>query len=184
MYTIDTTNKQQGQAFELIANTNQSIFLAGKAGTGKTTLLKKIYKNVNKSFAVLAPTGIAAINAGGETIHSVFGFEFKVLGPKDYGRLSISKKDMLKEVDAIIIDEVSMVRCDVIDGIDRALRSVMRNGIPFGGKQMIFVGDMFQLEPVTKKEDKMILQALYGDITQYFFNAQVCNYYNLPTIFF
>ena len=75
MYTIDTTNKQQGQAFELIANTNQSIFLAGKAGTGKTTFLKKIYKNVNKSFAVLAPTGIAAINAGGETIHSVFGFE-------------------------------------------------------------------------------------------------------------
>ena len=184
MYTIDTTNKQQGQAFELIANTNQSIFLAGKAGTGKTTFLKKIYKNVNKSFAVLAPTGIAAINAGGETIHSVFGFEFKVLGPKDYGRLSISKKDMLKEVDAIIIDEVSMVRCDVIDGIDRALRSVMRNGIPFGGKQMIFVGDMFQLEPVTKKEDKMILQDLYGDITPYFFNAKVFNYYKLPTIEF
>ena len=184
MITIDSTNKQQMQAFELINHTNQSFYLAGKAGTGKTTFLKAVRSTVKKNILVTAPTGIAAINAGGETIHSLFGFPFGVLGFKENGKRSPGKSEDLRFADTIIIDEVSMVRCDMIDAIDRALRQVMKNTLPFGGKQMIFIGDMFQLEPIVTAQDKAPLRDMYNDVTPYFFNAHVFEGAPIPTIEF
>ena len=184
MTTIDSTNKQQLQAFELIKNTNQSFFLAGKAGTGKTTFLKNIQKEISRNFTVIAPTGIAAINAGGETIHSLFGFPFGVLGPKEYGKVSQTKMDILRNTDTLIIDEISMVRCDIIDAIDRTLKAIRKNAIPFGGIQVIFIGDMFQLEPIVTANDKEIIKDLYGDLVPYFFNAHIFKNYSIPTIEF
>ena len=108
---IDETNVRQEQAYELVAHTNQSFFLTGRAGTGKTTFLKNIQQSCVKNFIVVAPTGIAAIVAGGVTIHSFFGFDLNVLGPKDYGRVNEEKRNVLKSCDTIIVDEVSMVRC-------------------------------------------------------------------------
>ena len=166
-------NKELMQAYRLLKNTNTSFFLTGRAGTGKTTFVKNAQKEINKKFIVLAPTGIAAINAGGVTIHSFFGFEPKVLTPFDKARINNDTYRILRSADTIIIDEVSMVRCDIIDAMDRELQRCMRNTLPFGGKQMLFVGDMFQLEPVVITEDKEELNRLYGNRKPFFFNANV-----------
>ena len=166
-------NKELMQAYRLLKNTNTSFFLTGRAGTGKTTFIKNAQKEINKKFIVLAPTGIAAINAGGVTIHSFFGFEPKVLTPFDKARINNDTYRILRSADTIIIDEVSMVRCDIIDAMDRELQRCMRNTLPFGGKQMLFVGDMFQLEPVVITEDKEELNRLYGNRKPFFFNANV-----------
>ena len=115
---IDKNNKQQLQAYELINTTNSSFFLTGKAGTGKTTFLQTVQKEIDKNFIVLAPTGIAAMLAGGETIHSFFGLPLQICTPKTMGNINRSKISIIKRVDTIIIDEVSMVRCDIIDAID------------------------------------------------------------------
>lgn len=181
---IDSENIQQRYAFDMIAKTGNSFFLTGRAGTGKTTFLKNIQNAVDKNFIVLAPTGVAAINAGGQTIHSFFAFNFGVLGPGDYGQLNRDKVSMVRDVDTIIIDEVSMVRCDVIDAIDRTLRVYRRSSAPFGGIQMVFVGDPFQLEPVVTREDKAILQQIYGESKYYFYNSAVISRYGLPKIEF
>lgn len=183
---IDPANVRQKQAYELVAYTNKSFFLTGKAGTGKTTFLRNIQKNVDKQFIVVAPTGIAAIVAGGVTIHSFFGLDLNVLGPKDHGKnFSDEKIEAVRSCDTIIIDEVSMVRCDIIDAIDRTLRIIMKNGFPFGGKQIIFSGDMFQLPPVLRRgAETEAMKAYYGTEVPFFFKAHVFDRYKLPSIEF
>ena len=131
---IDKENKQQVMAFELIANTNSSFFLTGRAGTGKTTFLRKVQQMVAKQFVTLAPTGLAAIMAGGETIHSFFGLPMDVRTPGTMGKMNEARIQTLLHTDTIIIDEVSMVRCDIIDAIDYTMRKTLRSMQPFGGK--------------------------------------------------
>lgn len=166
---IDPQNREQQLAYELIANTNSSFFLTGRAGTGKTTFLHNVQKMVNKQFIILAPTGVAAILAGGETIHSFFGLPMEVCSPGTCGKMNETRILALLHADTIIIDEVSMVRCDIIDAIDYTMRKKLRNNMPFGGKQMVFVGDMFQLPPVVKQgPERDILKDIY-DADDFFF---------------
>ena len=176
---------QQQQAYDLIEKTNTSFFLTGRAGTGKTTFLRRVQKEIDKNFIILAPTGIAAINAGGETIHSFFGFPLHVLGPGTKTEANKEKISMMMHVDTIIIDEVSMVRCDLVDAIDYNLRRFNHTTLPFGGKQIVFVGDMFQLPPVVRAgEDAEMMKSMYGEGLPYFFKADVFRRLTLPTIEF
>ena len=171
---IDQENKQQLQAYDLIANTNSSFFLTGRAGTGKTTFLRKVQKIVNKQFVTLAPTGVAAILAGGDTIHSFFGLPMDVCTPGTMGKMNEARILTLIHTDTIIIDEVSMVRCDIIDAIDYTMRKTLRSSLPFGGKQIIFVGDMFQLPPVLKKgAESDLMHDLYHADDCFFYKADV-----------
>lgn len=170
------------QAYRLLKNTNTSFFLTGRAGTGKTTFIQNAQKEIKKNFVILAPTGVAAINAGGMTIHSFFGFEPKVLTPYDRASINRDNFKILRAADTIIIDEVSMVRCDVIDAINRTLQKCMRNTLPFGGKQMLFVGDMFQLEPIVSGDDKEEMKRLYGERKPFFFNADVFSHITINPI--
>ena len=171
---IDTQNKQQVMAFELIANTNSSFFLTGRAGTGKTTFLRNVQKVVDKQFITLAPTGVAAILAGGDTIHSFFGLPMDVCTPGTMGKMSEARILTLIHTDTIIIDEVSMVRCDIIDAIDYTIRKTLRSSLPFGGKQVIFVGDMFQLPPVLKKgAESNLMHDLYHTDDYFFYKSDV-----------
>ena len=171
---IDTKNKQQMQAYDLIANTNSSFFLTGRAGTGKTTFLRNVQKMVDKQFITLAPTGVAAILAGGDTIHSFFGLPMDVCTPGTMGKMSEARILTLIHTDTIIIDEVSMVRCDIIDAIDYTMRKTLRSSLPFGGKQVIFVGDMFQLPPVLKKGvESDLMHDLYHADDCFFYKADV-----------
>ena len=172
---IDTENKQQVMAFELITNTNSSFFLTGRAGTGKTTFLRKVQQMVDKQFITLAPTGVAAILAGGDTIHSFFGLPMDVCTPGTLGKMSEARILTLIHTDTIIIDEVSMVRCDIIDAIDYTMRKTLRSSLPFGGKQMIFVGDMFQLPPVLKK-------GVESDLMHDLYHADDCFFYKADAI--
>ena len=181
---IDKNNAEQQMAFDLVANTNASVFITGKAGTGKTTFIKLIQAETNKKFLVLAPTGIAAVNVGGQTIHSFFGFPLQVVGPATELNTSQSKYAILQKIDTIIIDEISMVRCDVVDGIDRYLRKMFSTNLPFGGKQVVFVGDLCQLPPVAIGDDVDILRVLYGNVYPFFFHAHVLKRMNLPKIEF
>ena len=185
-FKIDQENVEQQKAFDLVAYTNTSLFITGKAGTGKTTFIKGIQEIVDKNFIVLAPTGIAAMNVGGQTIHSFFGLPFEAIGPDTELEVSREKRDVLKHTDTIIIDEASMVRCDWVDGIDRFLRSLMKTHLPFGGKQMLFVGDLFQLPPVVVYGSATadMLQDMYGNGTPYFYKANVMKRMNLPKIEF
>ena len=180
-----TATIQHQQAFELIAHTNSSFFLTGKAGTGKTTFLRNVQEDVDKNFIILAPTGVAALNAGGETIHSFFRLP---LGAIPLGQKRTINKDratLIQECDTFIIDEVSMVRRDTVDAIDTVLRSVMCTKTPFGGKQMVFVGDMMQLEPIVSTQtDRDILVDSYGDDKAFFFLAKVFERMSLPSIEF
>ena len=175
-------NREMMQAYRLLRNTNTSFFLTGRAGTGKTTFVKNAQKEIHKNFIVLAPTGVAAINAGGMTIHSFFGFEPKVLTPYDRASVNRDNYKIPRAADTIIIDEVSMVRCDVIDAINRTLQKCMKNILPFGGKQMLFVGDMFQLEPIVSTDDKEEMKKLYGDRKPFFFNADVFSHITINPI--
>ena len=182
---IDTQNKQQVMAFELIANTNSSFFLTGRAGTGKTTFLHNVQKMVDKQFITLAPTGVAAILAGGDTIHSFFGLPLDVCTPGTMGKMSEARILTLIHADTIIIDEVSMVRCDIIDAIDYTMRKTLRSSLPFGGKQMIFVGDMFQLPPVSKKgAEGNLMNDLYHTNDFFFYKADVIKRMRLVKIEF
>lgn len=184
---LDENNLEFQTALDLIQETNQSFFLTGKAGTGKSTFLKHIVDVVSKNFIVVAPTGIAAVNVAGVTIHSFFQFPLRPLLPEDedikvFWKNS-EKRKIISAMDTLIIDEVSMVRADLIDGIDYSLR---RNGgnpnLPFGGKQVVFVGDVFQLEPVTIKNsgEQKIINEIYG--SAYFYNAKVFEKVNLFTL--
>lgn len=185
-FKIDQTNVEQQKAFDFVANTNNSLFITGKAGTGKTTFVKWIQKEIDKNFLILAPTGIAALNVGGQTMHSFFGFPIEVIGPKTVFEVSHEKRTTLEKTDTIIIDEASMVRADMVDGMDRFLRTLTRSHLPFGGKQVVFVGDLFQLPPVYKKgsADEEMLRAFYGNGTPYFYKSYVLKRMNLPKIEF
>lgn len=182
---IDTQNQLQVLAYELIANTNSSFFLTGRAGTGKTTFLRNVQKMVNKQFITLAPTGVAAILAGGDTIHSFFGLPMEVCTPGTCGKLNEARILTLIHADTIIIDEVSMVRCDIVDAIDYTLRKALRTVQPFGGKQIIFVGDMFQLPPVVQKgAERELLHDIYQTNEFFFYKADVIKRMRLVKIEF
>ncbi len=179
---IDLDNTELQQALQIIQYTRRSLFLTGKAGTGKSTFLRYICQNTKKKHVVLAPTGIAAINAGGATLHSFFKLPFHPLLPNDsrYSARNIrntlkyngEKRKLLREVELIIIDEISMVRADIIDFIDKVLRIYNRNmRQPFGGKQLLLVGDIYQLEPVVREEDRQFLRPFYP--SAFFFDAHV-----------
>jgi ATP-dependent exoDNAse (exonuclease V) alpha subunit len=169
MVLTDEMKKVMG----LIENTNDNMFVTGKAGTGKTTFLKYLIKHTTKKCVIAAPTGIAAINAGGVTLHSMFGLPFKPITPTERleYRFTEKKSEMLLQLEVLIIDEVSMVRPDVLDTVDGKLRWVRESKEPFGGVQVIMFGDLYQLPPVAKKEDKELLDEFYDNY--YFFNAVV-----------
>lgn len=189
---IDTSTPEFQDALRLVQFTHNSLFLTGKAGTGKSTFLKYICATTKKKFVVLAPTGIAAINAGGSTLHSFFKLPFYPLLPddpkfstpgrlKDFLKYNKSQLKTIQKVELIIIDEISMVRADIIDFIDRILRIYTHNlRVPFGGKQLLLVGDIFQLEPVVKSDERAILEKFYP--TPYFFSANVFNEMSLVSI--
>ena len=159
-------------ALDLIENTNESLYITGKAGTGKTTLLRYVVSSIKKSFVVAAPTGVAAVNAGGVTLHSLLNIPFGCLTEKTpIGGLVPSKRKLIQTLEVIIIDEVSMVRPDVMDFVDRKLRVYRQCNQPFGGVQIIMFGDLYQLPPVVKAEEWDILRNIYKG--QYFFFAQV-----------
>ena len=178
---LDLNNKEWQDALQIINYTRRSLFLTGKAGTGKSTFLRYVADHTKKKNVILAPTGIAAINAGGSTLHSFFRLPFHPLLPNDsrYSWRHIketlkytgAQRKLIREVELIIIDEISMVRADIIDFIDKILRVYTRNPEPFGGKQLLLVGDIYQLEPVLKDEDRQLLQPFYP--SSYFFNAKV-----------
>jgi hypothetical protein len=156
-------------ALYLMDRTSHPLFITGKAGTGKSTLLQYFRAKTKKNVAVLAPTGLAAINVQGQTVHSFFRFPSKTITEFDIRKLYGVK--WLKKLDTIIIDEVSMVRADVMDGIDQSLRLNRRSKQPFGGVQMIFFGDLFQLPPIVRNDDEAWQEAGYE--TPYFFSAKV-----------
>ena len=178
---LDLDNKEWQDALQLVNFTRRSLFLTGKAGTGKSTFLRYVAEHTKKKHVILAPTGIAAVNAGGATLHSFFRLPFHPLLPtyQRYSRRHIKEtlkytgahRKLLREVELIIIDEISMVRADIIDFIDKVLRVYTRSYEPFGGKQLLLVGDIYQLEPVVKEEDRQLLQPFYP--SAYFFNAKV-----------
>ena len=192
-FVPDTQNKEFQDALNLIQYTRQSVFLTGKAGTGKSTFLKYICANTKKKHVVLAPTGIAAINAGGSTLHSFFKLPFYPLLPDDpnfslqrgriheFFKYTKPHRKLLEELELVIIDEISMVRADIIDAVARILRVYSRNlREPFGGKQILLVGDVFQLEPVVKGDEREILNRFYP--TPYFFSARVFGQIDLVSI--
>ena len=168
---IDFNNEFKA-AFTEMEGTKNHVYITGKAGTGKSTLLKYFKEKTAKKVVVLAPTGVAAINVGGQTIHSFFGFPPKYIDPRNIRRSR--KKKLIKKIDAVVIDEVSMVRADLMDGIDHALR-INRDEMekPFGGAQMIFFGDLFQLSPVADRESREVMNETYESL--YFFHSKVFN---------
>ncbi len=172
-------NDEFKSAFGLMENTKECLFITGKAGTGKSTLLKYFKANTGKNIVVLAPTGVAAINVGGQTIHSFFRLPPKIIRKDTIKRLR--DRSLTENLDMVIIDEVSMVRSDVMDGIDYALRlNRGRLKVPFGGVQMVFFGDLFQLSPVVEDEAKALMEELYS--SPYFFSANVFDDCNIRSI--
>lgn len=185
----DSSNKAFKQAVSFVNFTRSPLFLTGKAGTGKTTFLRYIKQHCPKKMVVLAPTGVAAINAGGVTIHSFFQLPFGIFAPTSehvWGvdehqalynkhqliqklKLNSAKRSIMEELELLIIDEVSMVRADLLDAISEVLKWVRRNQRPFGGVQMLFIGDLFQLPPVVRNEDMAMLKQFYE--SPFFFEA-------------
>ncbi|AWA29292.1 helicase [Flavobacterium magnum] len=187
---MDTITEAASYTLQFINQTQRSVFLTGKAGTGKTTLLREIIKTTHKNTVVVAPTGIAALNAGGVTIHSMFQLPFAGFIPDHSGkhlsdsvkfenkntlgrhfRMNGQKKAVIQNMELLIIDEVSMLRADVLDAIDFMMQSVRRNKKPFGGVQVLFIGDLLQLPPVIKDEEWRTLRQYYKG--KFFFHSQV-----------
>ncbi len=192
LQNIDLNNPEFQDAWDVLQRTHRSVFLTGKAGTGKSTFLKYIRDNTKKKTVVLAPTGIAAVNVGGQTMHSFFKIPFKPMVPDDpdYAnparmrkmlRYTKEKVKLIQQLELIIIDEISMVRADIIDFVDRVLRVYSGNmREPFGGKQLLLVGDIFQLEPVVTHDTRDILRRYYKNF--FFFNARAFEQINLVSI--
>lgn len=184
-FCSDNKNKTVNTSIYNIADdfarhTGRSFFLTGKAGTGKTTFLKKLRESVHKQMAVVAPTGVAAINAGGVTIHSFFQLPFTPFVPTPEGRhnliskvkMSKFRRKVLQELELLVVDEISMVRADVLDEMDTVLRHFrFRHNEPFGGVQVVFIGDLYQLAPVAISEEWEVLKSYYR--TPYFFDSMV-----------
>ncbi len=189
---MDLENPQFKDALNIIRFTSNSLFLTGKAGTGKSTFLRYICDEVKKEKVVLAPTGIAAINVGGATLHSFFKLPFHPLTPDDpnystpgkmraFLKYSKEQIKLIRNLELVIIDEISMVRADIIDFIDRILRVYSGNmRLPFGGKQLLLVGDVFQLEPVVTRDERDILNRFYE--SPYFFSAHVFRQMRLVSV--
>ena len=196
---MDEINEIQQTVIRLINQSNQSIFLTGKAGTGKTTLLHKIINTTHKNTVVVAPTGIAALNAGGVTIHSMFQIAPNAYVPdltyvptnesevrvdsvatlaKTF-KMAAAKLSVIRSMELLVIDEVSMLRADTLDAIDYVMRKVRRRERPFGGVQVLFIGDLLQLPPVVKNDEWRILQKYYNSM--FFFDALVIK--QLPPIY-
>jgi hypothetical protein len=191
MSFIETTNPDFDLAVQYVCQTDKPIFLTGKAGTGKTTFLKYIREHCPKKLAVVAPTGVAAINAGGVTIHSFFQLPFGTfiadhktewgVGSMEVNnrhtllkglRLNHNKRQLIQELELLIIDEVSMLRCDMLDAMDIVLRQIrMKYELPFGGVQVLFIGDLYQLPPVVNREEWMLMAPYYR--SPFFFDAMV-----------
>ena len=170
-------NAELELALQFIENTDRNLFITGKAGTGKTTFLHNVKKKSLKRMVVVAPTGVAAINAKGVTIHSFFQMPFGPILPNQISqasnqqrRFSKTKIDIIKSLDLVIIDEISMVRADVLDGIDQVLRRYKNKHKVFGGVQILMIGDLQQLAPVVKPNEWSLLKEYYNIV--YFFSAK------------
>lgn len=184
-------NPELQLAFDFVQYTNRNIFLTGKAGTGKTTFLHQLKSISPKRMAVVAPTGVAAVNAGGVTIHSFFQLPFHPFIPESYPgssdsgqpanfKLGKEKINIIKTLDLLIIDEISMVRCDLLDAIDSVLRRYKNKGLPFGGVQLLMIGDIQQLSPVVKETEWELLEKYYD--TPFFFGSRGLQNTNYVTI--
>ena len=177
-------NEQLRQAWDFVEHTGRSIFLTGKAGTGKTTFLKTVVERSKKQMVVVAPTGVAAINAGGVTIHSFFQLPLSpyVPGAKVQQKYDFSKekRKIISSLDLLIIDEISMVRSDLLDAIDNVLRRYRDGRLPFGGVQLLMIGDLAQLTPVVTPEDEEVLHGYYD--TPYFFGSKALQKIDYVTI--
>lgn len=166
--------EQTQLAWDIIETTNTNLFLTGKAGTGKTTFLRRLKEESSKRIVVVAPTGIAAINAEGVTIHSFFQLSFAPFIPnynlkEQQFRFSKQKINVIRSIDTLVIDEISMVRADLLDAVDSVLRRFRKNNLPFGGVQMVMIGDLGQLAPVAKDDEWQMLSRYYA--TPYFFSS-------------
>ena len=181
-------NKELDLAWNFVANTNRNIFLTGKAGTGKTTFLHKLKMESSKRMVVVAPTGVAAINAKGVTIHSFFQVPFGPIlpdtdlnAPTSFNRkFSKTKINIIKSLDLLVIDEISMVRADLLDGIDKTLRRFKSRDLVFGGVQLLMIGDLQQLSPVVKENEWRLLSPFYKNA--FFFSSQAYQLCNAVTI--
>jgi ATP-dependent DNA helicase PIF1 len=165
-------NPQFEKAFDLLNDSHKHLFITGKAGTGKSTLLNHFRTTTSRKHVVLAPTGIAAVNIEGETIHSFFAIH-PGINPLQARKEGAERKNVsvFKNLEMIVIDEISMVRADLLDAVDQFLRSARRNDTPFGGIQMVFIGDLYQLPPVVTNEERALFAQMYQ--TPYFFHSNV-----------
>lgn len=180
-------NHEMNVAWRFVTSTNVSVFLTGKAGTGKTTFLRTLRERTPKRMVVLAPTGVAAINAQGQTIHSFFQLPFGPIVPgmtfkerSTYNKMSKEKKSLIKTLDLLVIDEISMVRCDVLDAVDQELRKHRDKNKPFGGVQLLLIGDLQQLAPVAQEKEWQLLSPYYT--TPYFFGSKALQQVQYVTI--
>ncbi|MBO4674236.1 MAG: helix-turn-helix domain-containing protein [Bacteroidaceae bacterium] len=180
-------NHEMNVAWRFVTSTNVSVFLTGKAGTGKTTFLRTLRERTPKRMVVLAPTGVAAINAQGQTIHSFFQLPFGPMVPnmqrgekQGHYKMGKDKKNLIKTLDLLVIDEISMVRCDVLDAIDQELRKYKNRSKPFGGVQLLLIGDLQQLAPVAQEREWSLLSPYYS--TPYFFGSQALQQIQYVTI--
>ncbi|HRF38925.1 MAG TPA: AAA family ATPase, partial [Saprospiraceae bacterium] len=170
------SNPQLELAFDYVGSTNKNIFLTGKAGTGKTTFLQNLKKDSIKRMAVAAPTGVAAINAGGMTLHSLFQLPFGLFLPEHsrdasrQRRFTREKIRLIQSLDLLVIDEISMVRADLLDAVDDVLRRYKDRSLPFGGVQLLMIGDLHQLPPVVKEDEWEMMRPYYE--TPYFFSSR------------
>ncbi|MBQ5571620.1 MAG: AAA family ATPase, partial [Bacteroidales bacterium] len=194
---MEAIDKNIKLAHDLVKFTSKSVFLTGKAGTGKTTFLRNLPNITRKRMAVVAPTGVAALNAGGVTIHSFFQLPFTPYIPegadvsfvtkdedgnavREQFRMSGNKIKLLRSLDLLVIDEISMVRSDLLDAVDSVLRHYRRSSLPFGGVQLLMIGDLYQLTPVVKEEEWRIISRFYR--SPYFFDSNALKKVDYVTV--